>query len=375
MKKIIAIVALFASMAIAGAQQLGVTGGLTLSKMNGISNPKDTKAVALYSAGVLYKANLGAGFAIQPELLWQVKGANVQENVGALDNLTVSRSNNVELGLGLQWGPDLLAFRPYLFVEPFLGYSVGGKESQKLANADFSKDKVLEARNKLEYGVGGGIGVEIASHIQLSFQLFRNMGPLYKADKLGENKYPYEHLKNYQGIRRKAVVFCSASYDIDPKYNEAAREVVRALHAYGWTLVSGGSFRGTMGVIADEMDRLGGDHIGVLPRFMKGLEYPHLTELVWTDTMAERKERMREGTSAVIALPGGIGTLDELIESHVLVKLGRYEGKLLVLNVDGFFDPFKALLDHYEATGMLTPSDRALIVFADTVPELAEHLK
>ena len=57
------------------------------------------------------------------------------------------------------------------------------------------------------------------------------------------------------------------------------------------------------------------------------------------------------------------------------MKLGRYDGKLLVLNVDGFFDPFKALLDHYEATGMLTPADRALIVFADTVPELAEHLK
>ena len=148
--------------------------------------------------------------------------------------------------------------------------------------------------------------------------------------------------------QRKAVVFCSASYDIDPKYNEAAREVVRALHAYGW---------------------------GVLPRFMKGLEYPNLTELIWTDTMAERKERMRAGTSAVIALPGGIGTLDELIESHVLVKLGQYDGKLFVLNIDGFFDPFKALLDHYEATGMLTPADRALIHFADTVPELAEYLK
>ena len=120
---------------------------------------------------------------------------------------------------------------------------------------------------------------------------------------------------------------------------------------------------------------IGGDHIGVLPRFMKGLEYPNLTELIWADTMAERKERMRAGTSAVIALPGGIGTLDELIESHVLVKLGRYDGKLLVLNVDGFFDPFKALLDHYEATGMLTSGDRALIVFADTVPELAEYLK
>ena len=174
---------------------------------------------------------------------------------------------------------------------------------------------------------------------------------------------------------RKAVVFCSASNDIDPKYNEAAREVVRALHAYGWELVSGGSFRGTMGVIADEMERLGGCHIGVLPRFMKGLEYPNLTELHWTDTMAERKERMREGTSAAIALPGGIGTLDEFIESHVLVKLGQYHGKLLVLNIDGFFDPFKDLLDRYEAAGMLEPRDRALIIFADSPAELAEHLK
>ena len=174
---------------------------------------------------------------------------------------------------------------------------------------------------------------------------------------------------------RKAVVFCSANSGIDPKYNVAAREVVRALHAYGWTLVSGGSFRGTMGVIADEMERLGGNHIGVIPRFMKGLEYPRLTELIWADTMAERKERMREGTSAAIALPGGIGTLDEFIESLVLVKLHQYAGKLLVLNVDGFFDPFQALLDHYVVTGMLSPDDRALVIFADTAAALAEHLK
>lgn len=174
---------------------------------------------------------------------------------------------------------------------------------------------------------------------------------------------------------RKAVVFCSASGDIDPKYNEAAREVVRALHSYGWTLVSGGSFRGTMGVIADEMKRLGGKHIGVLPRFMAGLEYDGLTELHWSDTMADRKERMRQGTEAAIALPGGIGTLDELIETHVLAKLGRYGGKVYALNVDGFFDPFKVLLDHYVATGMLEPRDRALLVFADTPAELAEYLK
>ena len=174
---------------------------------------------------------------------------------------------------------------------------------------------------------------------------------------------------------RKAVVFCSASGDIDPKYNEAAREVVRALHSYGWTLVSGGSFRGTMGVIADEMKRLGGKHVGVLPRFMAGLEYDGLTELHWSDTMADRKERMRQGTQAAIALPGGIGTLDEIIETHVLAKLGRYGGKVYALNVDGFFDPFKALLDHYVATGMMEARDRALMVFADTPEELAEYLK
>ena len=174
---------------------------------------------------------------------------------------------------------------------------------------------------------------------------------------------------------RKAVVFCSASGDIDPKYNEAAREVVRALHSYGWTLVSGGSWRGTMGVIADEMKRLGGKHVGVLPRFMAGLEYDGLTELHWSDTMADRKERMRQGTEAAIALPGGIGTLDEIIETHVLAKLGRYGGKVFALNVDGFFNPFKALLDHYVATGMLEPRDRELLVFADTVEELAEYLK
>ena len=175
--------------------------------------------------------------------------------------------------------------------------------------------------------------------------------------------------------QRKAVVFCSASNKIDPKYNEAAREVVRALHAYVWTLVSGGSYRGTMGVLSDEMDRLGGRHVGIMPRFMAGLEYPRLTELVWADTMAGRKELMRAGTSAAIALPGGIGTLDELIETHVLAKLGRYGGKILVLNLDGFFDPFKALLDHYVATGMLEPCDRDLVVFADTPSALAEHLR
>jgi len=169
---------------------------------------------------------------------------------------------------------------------------------------------------------------------------------------------------------RKVVVFCSSVSEIDPAYKEAARELTRALHASGFSLVSGGGERGLMGECVHASAVCGGVHTGVLPRFMKGLESPSLTEAVWTDTMAERKEKMREGTCAAIALPGGIGTLDELMETHTLRKLERYGGKLYALNVNGFYDPLKALLDHYVATGMMTRADASLLQFPATVAEL-----
>lgn len=171
-------------------------------------------------------------------------------------------------------------------------------------------------------------------------------------------------------MEKKVVVFCSASYDIDSKYKEAAREVVLALHSYGYSVVSGGCIKGTMGVVADASMRCGGRHIGIVPRFMRDVKFPGLSEVVWTDTMSERKEAMRAGTCAAIALPGGIGTLDELIETHVLAKLGKYEGKLYALNLDGFYEPLKQLMDHYVATGMMTPRDRDLLQFPDSVEEL-----
>lgn len=174
---------------------------------------------------------------------------------------------------------------------------------------------------------------------------------------------------------KRAAIFCSASYTIDPKYNDAARETVHALHRMGWTVVSGGTVKGTMGVIADASAACGGRHVGILPRFMEPLVHPALSETVWTDTMAERKEKMREGADLVLALPGGIGTLDEFVETHVLRKLGRYHGRLFALNLDGFYDPYKALLDHFVNTGMLEPQDRDLVSFPETVEELVANLK
>ncbi|MGM9741918.1 MAG: TIGR00730 family Rossman fold protein [Candidatus Cryptobacteroides sp.] len=176
-----------------------------------------------------------------------------------------------------------------------------------------------------------------------------------------------------QGEKR-LVIFCSASRDIAPVYNEAAAEFVRAACAKGYTIVSGGTVKGTMGVVSEAVEKCGGKHVGILPRFMEEYTYPRLTTLVWTDTMSERKEKMREGTSVAVALPGGIGTLDELVETLTLAKLGKYSGRIYALNIGGFYDKFIELLDYYVSTGMLDAGSRGLISFPATVGELVEFI-
>ena len=214
MKKILVIAALFASVMAASAQQIGLKGGLTLSTLGGVDNPKENKDVLLFEAGVVYKADLGGGFAIQPALGYQVKGAKyVQNNT---QHTVESKTDYVELSVGAQWGPDLLAFRPYVFVEPFIGYAVNG--SEKLTNrAGMSVDNINavlpDAKNKLEFGAGAGIGLEITRHIQLSCQYFNNFGKLYKEDRLNKEdlkgiKSSYINLKSYQGVKiTLAVLF------------------------------------------------------------------------------------------------------------------------------------------------------------------------
>ena len=174
---------------------------------------------------------------------------------------------------------------------------------------------------------------------------------------------------------KKIAVFCSASSEIDPKYNKVAREFVRAASLRGYSIVTGGTVKGTMGEVSDELHAIGGYHKGVIPRFMKQFVDPDLSELVWTDTMAERKTILREDTCAVVALPGGTGTLDELIETVALVHLKQYFGKITVLNHDGFYEPLKALLDHYVAAGMMTKETRGKVLFADTAEQLIEMLE
>lgn len=176
-------------------------------------------------------------------------------------------------------------------------------------------------------------------------------------------------------MKGKIAVFCSASYTIDPKYNKVAREFVRAASLRGYGIVSGGTIKGTMGEISEELRDCGGWHLGVIPRFMKQYVYPELSEVIWTDTMAERKTLLREGTAAVVALPGGIGTLDEVIETYALLHLKQYEGRIFLLNHEGFYEPLRALLQHYVDVNMLSQETFARIEILDTPEAILEALE
>ena len=172
----------------------------------------------------------------------------------------------------------------------------------------------------------------------------------------------------------KIAVFCSASFEIDPKYNKVAREFVRAASLCGYGIISGGTVKGTMGEISDELASIGGYHKGVIPRFMEQYVYPDLTEVVWTDTMAQRKLLLREGTCAVVALPGGIGTLDEIMDTFACSYLKQYDGGIFLLNHEGFYEPLRNLLQHYVDEKMLPQHAMEKVKFADTPEQLLEML-
>ena len=199
MKKILTLVAVAAAslvMASKAHAQFGVIAGLTSSKVNANEAVKDAKNIVLYHAGLTYKFDLGAGFAIQPSAIYQVKGAKLS-SVGETSGDQL-KTGYVEIPLSIQWGPDLMAFRPYVFTEPFIGYQIANFNK----GATFS-DVGSDVMNKLEYGFGLGGGLEIASHIQLSVQWFKNLGTMINDDKAksGQEWWNQVKGKNFQGIK------------------------------------------------------------------------------------------------------------------------------------------------------------------------------
>jgi uncharacterized protein (TIGR00730 family) len=176
---------------------------------------------------------------------------------------------------------------------------------------------------------------------------------------------------------RRVCVYAGSNHGADPAYAEAARGLAAALVERGLGLVYGGGKVGLMGEIADAALAAGGEAIGVMPQALIEREIGHrgLTELRVVDSMHERKALMAELADAFVALPGGIGTLEELIEIYTWSQLGLHRKASGLLNVAGYYDHLEAFLDHAVAQDFLPPQHRALLVTAQTPDELLDRLE
>lgn len=171
-------------------------------------------------------------------------------------------------------------------------------------------------------------------------------------------------------------VFAGSAVGARPAYREAAAAVGRLAAERSMTVVYGGAAKGLMGVMADAALAAGGRVVGVIPHHLDDVEPAHqgLSELRLVNTMHERKALMAELSDAFLALPGGVGTADELIEMLDWHKLGIIPGPCGALDVEGFYRAFGAFLDHAVAEGFLSAQARALLSVADTPEALIDEL-
>ncbi len=165
---------------------------------------------------------------------------------------------------------------------------------------------------------------------------------------------------------RRICVYCGSNSGRLDDYREAARTLAGELVRHNLELVYGGASKGTMGILADAVLELGGKVHGVIPKVLEDKEMAHLglTELHIVDTMHERKTKMATLADAFIALPGGFGTLEELIEILTWGQLRFHDKPCGVINVRGYFDQLLAYLDHTETEGFLRPESRQMLLCA-----------
>ena len=171
-------------------------------------------------------------------------------------------------------------------------------------------------------------------------------------------------------------VFCGASTGTNPAYREAAVALGRALAERKLTLVYGGGAVGLMGIVADAALAACGEVIGIIPQSLKDKEIGHsgLTRLEVVDGMHARKARMAELSDAFIALPGGLGTLEELFEVWTWGQLGYHAKPLGLLDVNGFYSKLGSFLDHVVEEGFVRPQHRAMLQLADSPAELLDAM-
>jgi uncharacterized protein (TIGR00730 family) len=175
---------------------------------------------------------------------------------------------------------------------------------------------------------------------------------------------------------RRVCVYAGSNLGSDPVYTDAAKALAHLLAERGIGLVYGGGHVGLMGVLADAALAAGGEVIGVMPQALVDREIGHrgLTELRIVGSMHDRKALMADLSDAFVAVPGGIGTLEELIEIYTWSQLGIHSKACGVLNVRGYYDALAAFLDHAVEEGFLRPQHRAVLSVAADPGELLDRL-
>lgn len=168
-------------------------------------------------------------------------------------------------------------------------------------------------------------------------------------------------------------VYCGSRPGVNPAHAEAAEALGRGMAERGWRLVYGAGDVGLMGIIARAAQASGGETFGVIPAHLVQREVgkTDLTRYVVTETMHERKKVMFMNSHAVVVMPGGAGSLDELFEVLTWRQLGLHAKPILLLNTDGYWDTLRQLLEHVVTQGF---ADRSLLGFLDPVPDVEAAL-
>ena len=175
---------------------------------------------------------------------------------------------------------------------------------------------------------------------------------------------------------RRVCVYCGSRPGARPAYAEAARQLGRLLAEAGVGVVTGGGHVGLMGVVADAALDAGGDVVGVIPQALVDREVGHtgLTELLVVQTMHERKALMADLADAFVALPGGLGTLEEIAEALTWVQLGIHAKPCALLDVEGYYARLADFLDHTVDEGFVLADRRAAILVEATPDALLDRL-
>lgn len=217
MKKFLTILVLvFATTTLAHAQ-FGIIGGYTLSNAKAQGwNDVTLKNMSQFHAGVAYRIKMGPFFVLQPELTYEAKGSTIKEVISGQDLTSLAtQSGYVELGLAAQAGIDLLAVRPFIVAQPFVGYQVYGRENYQAAGIEFAdiNDYLAQAKNKFEWGFGVGGGIDLLNHLQFSVQWFMNIGQLFNENALNKDVEKailvsdYKKVQAYQGVKFTLGIF------------------------------------------------------------------------------------------------------------------------------------------------------------------------